>query len=199
MKVKAKVLFAALALVVGASAHATVVSASQNQTVNGQNFTFALATPGYAANTTATLNLRLLADFNGAFNDGEVATVFVEGVSVGTFSPFSAAAYNVVDYRIGGGSNINTLAFSLEFLLGASATNGYLADGDLDVMVDFHDAVTAQCGWGNSSNCSTGWGAAPSAQVSLTYQESVVPEPASMALFGFGLLGLAAARRRKQA
>lgn len=194
MKTKIKALLAAMALVVGASANASVVLASQDQTVNGQNFDFSLLTPGYAAGTGSVLTLRVQGDFNG--ESGEFVTLFIEGVNVGTYGFASAGAYNLVDYRTGT-SNFNAVAFSLDFALTGAATNGYLADGDLDVMVDFNSGVTASCGWSNTSNCLTNVGIAPFAQVSFNYQESVVPEPASMALFGFGLLGLAAARRRK--
>lgn len=194
MKTSIRSLFAATALVVATSASATVVTATQTQTVNAQDFTFALATPGYAANTSSTLSVRVQGDFNG--ESGEFVTVWIEGNNVGTFGITSSGVYDLVDYRSGTG-NFNALAFSLDFVLAGADTNAYLADGDLDVLVDFNSGVTANCGWSNTENCLTNVGTAPFAQVSLDYQTAAVPEPASMALFGLGLLGVAALRGRK--
>jgi hypothetical protein len=192
-----KALLVAALLSSGISANATVVTASQNQTTDGQNFTFALSTPGYLTDTASKLTVRVQGDFNGGSGQSEAVTVFIEGVNKGTFAPVPASAgvYDIVDYRTGT-ANTNALAFSIDFLLSALDTKTYLLDGDLDVVVDFNSGVNTQCGWSNNQNCLVNVGTSPFARASLDYQTAAVPEPMPIALVGIGLLGFAASRRK---
>ncbi|MGZ3254571.1 MAG: PEP-CTERM sorting domain-containing protein [Burkholderiaceae bacterium] len=191
-------ILAALLLSIGASASATLVSGTQNQTVNGQNFVFALGTPGYAANTASKLTVSVQGDFDSSvITNPENFTVFIEGINFGTFGYASPQAYNIIDYRTGT-SNLNALAFSVDFLLDGASTNGFLANGNIDVVVDFSNDVTTDCGWSNTSNCVTNSGTAPFAKVSFDYQTNAVSEPLPIALMGIGLLGVALSRRRNK-
>jgi hypothetical protein len=97
MKTTMKAILVAAAMLVGGAANATVVMGSQNQTIDGQNFSFSLLTPGYAASTGSVLTLRVQGDFNG--EAGEFVTLFIEGNNVGTYGFASAGAYDLVDYR----------------------------------------------------------------------------------------------------
>lgn len=193
---KSRALLAAMALTASVSATAATVTASQNQTIDGQAFTFALPVVNYLANSPSVLTVTAQGDFNGDNNQVENLSVSIEGVSYGVFSVSSPQAYNSV---FSGATNFNAWVFSLDFVLNAATTSAALLDGELDVVVDFGSQVTAVCGWFNASNCLPNVGTSPFASVSFAYEQTGanIPEPAPLALVGLGLAGLAFSRRRK--
>jgi hypothetical protein len=176
-------------LFVMGSANAATVSASQDQTVNGENFLFSLNPLAYLPGTSSLLTVTVQGDFNdGGSGFENVASVFIDGVNYGSYDIFSPQAYDVIDY------NFNAYEFSVDFLLDASTTAAYLADGVFDVIIDFGARVSVDCGWSGTSNCLSGEGNSPFASASAT--TSAVPIPAAVWLFGSALAGLGWFRRK---
>ena len=182
-----------LFLVAGAvNAATTTLSQSQNQTADGQDFSFDFTPGAYEVGSSSSFTVSLQGDFSDPLTDN--ASITIGGDDKGNFNPFSVDAYDV-DFR--GFSNTNAYRYKLNFNLDAAQTTAFMNNSN--VVVDFADGVLALCGWWNYGNCIADEGDAPYAQVDYTYEVSSVPVPAAVWLFGSALLGLAGVARRKKA
>jgi hypothetical protein len=126
-------------------------------------------------------------DLSGAFPaEDENFQVLFDGASQGFFScggpsdnastPIPGATDNTF--------NFNNCVFSLPFALDLATLSSLLADSNLNVGVFFGADVST-------------FGDNDVVTVTLSYESAAVPEPATLALIGFGVFGLAALRRRK--
>ena len=187
-------LLGVLFLIAGAvNAATTTLSQSQNQTADGENFTFNFTPGPYEAGSSSSFTITVQGDFNNIATPGSTA-ITIGGDDKGNFNRVSAAAYDVNSI---GFSNINTYLYKLDFDLDAAQTAAFMSNST--VAVDFADEVQQMCGWWNYSNCNVLSGTAPYAKVDYTYEVSNVPVPAAVWLFGSALLGLAGVARRKKA
>jgi len=186
------IFFGVLFLVAGAvSAATTTLSQSQNQTADGQDFSFDFTPGAYEVGSSSSFTVSVQGDFNDPVTDN--ASITISGDDKGNFNRTSAEAYAVF---FKGFNNTNTYRYKLNFNLDAAQTTAFMNNSN--VVVDFADGVVALCGWWNFGNCIADEGDAPYAQVDYTYEVSSVPVPAAVWLFGSALLGLAGVARRKK-
>jgi hypothetical protein len=182
-----------LFLVAGAvNAATTTLSQSQNQTADGQDFSFDFTPGAYEVGSSSSFTVSLQGDFSDPLTDN--ASITIGGDDKGNFNRGSAEAYDVFSK---GFNNTNAYRYKLNFNLDAAQTTAFMNNSN--VVVDFADGVMALCGWWNYGNCIADEGDAPYAQVDYTYEVSSVPVPAAVWLFGSALLGLAGVARRKKA
>ena len=183
-----------LVFIVGAvNAAAMTLSESQNQTVDGENFTFNLNPGAYQQGSLSSFTISLQGGFSNT------STQFT-GITFGNdfqgdFDINSTAAYDV---EVKGFNNLNTYRYKLDFNLDAAQTAAFMNNSV--VGINFADGVIASCGWWNYSVCVAGQDVAPYAAVDFTYDAvSNVPVPAAVWLFGSALIGLMGVARRKKA
>ena len=182
-----------LFLVSGAvNAATTTLNLSENQTADGQDFSFDFTPGAYEVGSSSSFTVSLQGDFSDPLTDN--ASITIGGDDKGNFNRDSAKAYDVVSK---GFNNTNAYRYKLNFNLDAAQTTAFMNNSN--VVVDFADGVMALCGWWNYGNCIADEGDAPYAQVDYTYEVSSVPVPAAVWLFGSALLGLAGVARRKKA
>ena len=182
-----------LFLVAGAvNAATTTLSQSQNQTADGQDFSFDFTPGAYEVGSSSSFTISVQGDFSDIATPGSTA-ITIGGDDKGRFDLFSADVYDVV-FR--GFSNTNAYQYKLNFDFSAAQTTAFMNNSN--VVVDFTDGVVALCGWWNYGNCIADEGDAPYAQVDYTYEVSSVPVPAAVWLFGSALLGLVGVARRKK-
>ena len=187
------IFFGVLFLVAGAvNAATTTLSQSQNQTADGQDFSFDFTPGAYEVGSSSSFTVSVQGDFNNIATPGSTA-ITIGDDDKGNFNRVSAEAYDVFSQSF---NNTNTYRYKLNFNLDAAQTTAFMNNSN--VVVDFADGVLALCGWWNYGNCIADEGDAPYAQVDYTYEVSSVPVPAAVWLFGSALLGLAGVARRKK-
>ena len=183
----------ALFLIAGAvNAATTTLSQSQNQAVDGENFTFNFNPGAYEVGSSSSFTVSVQGNFSDIATPGSTA-ITIGGDDKGNFNRVSFEAYDVLSK---GFSNTNAYRYKLNFSLDAAQTIAFMSNSN--VVVDFADEVTTLCGWWNYGNCIANVNDAPYAKVDYTYEVSSVPVPAAVWLFGSALLGLAGVARRKK-
>ena len=182
-----------LFLVAGAvNAATTTLSQSQNQTADGQDFSFDFTPGAYQVGSSSSFTVSVQGDFSDPLTEN--VSITIGGDDKGNFNRGSAEAYDVLAKGL---NNTNAYRYNLNFDLDAAQTTAFMNNSN--VVVDFADGVLALCGWWNYGNCTENVDVAPYAQVDYTYEVSNVPVPAAVWLFGSALLGLAGVARRKKA
>jgi hypothetical protein len=155
-------------------------SGSTSITSTGSTFTYALALPGVTSVTSEPLLLSLaFAVSQNAAAQNDTISLYADGklLASGKASAFSVTNLDVSDFV-----NLATGTLTFQLFRGVSFGGGNIKLNS-----------STLTGTGTGARSVPGFASlAPEVEI------RVVPEPGTLALFGFGLLGVAALRRRRK-
>jgi hypothetical protein len=179
-----KAAFAGLVLSVSGVANAGLITETQIQTINFQDFTFNFNVNDWVQGSGSTLLLEIQGDFTSS-TSSENFELLVEGINYGTRSRNNSDSF--VSYTR------NTALLTNLFSFNIANTNSFLVNDIFSFNVNFDSGVHVSFG-----NDGIGSSNSPYVKATYTYNSVAVPEPSTLAIFALGLMGLASRRFKKQ-